>query len=109
MKNGPPKKDITIPTGISYGANITLHIVSHIITKLPPKSAEIGINTLLLLPTNIRPKCGITNPINPSSPEKLTAAPAKIDATAISTNLITPTRTSKLLAVSPPKSSKFIS
>ncbi len=75
-----------IPTGISYGANITLLSKSHSITKLPPANAAHGINILWEFPVNRLMICGIMRPTKPKSPEKLTAAPANTEAQTIIIN-----------------------
>lgn len=46
IKNGPPITDITRPTGISYGVNKHLPIVSAIKSSIDPIVNENGIKYL---------------------------------------------------------------
>ena len=70
----------TIPTGITNGAAIVLAIKSQRTTNKAPPIAEDIKSTLLSSPIICLIICGTINPINPSNPEKLTAAPASAAA-----------------------------
>ena len=63
---------VITPIGISTGAITVLLTVSHINKNIAPTTAENGINTLLLFPTNFLVMCGIIRPTKPITPQQLT-------------------------------------
>ena len=63
---------VITPIGISTGAITVLLTVSHINKNIAPTTAENGINTLLLFPTNFLVMCGIMSPTKPITPQQLT-------------------------------------
>ena len=46
MKNGPPERAVTIPTGKSMGARTVLPNESHNMMKIAPNNIEAGVKVL---------------------------------------------------------------
>ena len=103
IKNGPPITDITRPTGISYGVNKHLPIVSAIKSSIDPIVNENGIKYLWSEPIINLPIWGTIKPTK----EIMSATPvlilAKNTATADIIILCLWISTPKLLAVLSPK------
>lgn len=98
-----------MPTGSSKGANSTRASMSQTSTKEPPSKAAAGRSQRLSLPTSRRTIWGTSSPTKPSSPEKLTAAPASRAAARIAINRTRPTCSPRLAALSSPSWSTFSS
>ena len=103
-KNGAPKNDVTIPTGSSLGAIITLENVSAKVKNVPPKKIETGIRVKCLELVNFLDIWGIISPINPMTPLTETNIPVSRVEVRIIIILILCVLTPKILELSSPKS-----
>lgn len=109
MKNGPPKNDMIIPTGTSYGANSVRDNISQNKVNKLPSNAETGTSSLLSYPAINLDAWGTISPMKPSNPAKLIALPESSDESTINIKRYLDTFKPKDLAVSSPKDKMFIS
>ena len=108
MKKGPPKKDMIIPTGISYGANKMRDRISQVNVKRLPIKAQAGTSTLLSFSTISLAMWGTIRPINPNNPAKLIALPDSNEDKIKNIKRYLETLSPKDFAVSSPKARIFI-
>ncbi len=106
MKNGPPAKDKTMPSGSSNGANKIRESRSQKVSNAAPPNADDKRSMKLSSPNRRRMICGVNNPTKPNNPEKLTAAPARAAAASNNINLSNLAGRPRLCAVSCPKRSR---
>lgn len=109
MKKGPPKNDMIIPTGTSYGANKVRASISQNKANELPNKAETITSSLLSYPTINLDAWGTISPIKPNSPEKLIALPESNDDNVIKIKRYPGTFKPRDLAVSSPKDKMLMS
>lgn len=107
MKKGPPKNDMIIPTGSSYGANkVRANRSQNKVNELPNKAVTMTSNLCSYPIINLE-AWGTISPIKPNSPAKLIALPANNDDKTINIKRYPGTFKPKDLAVSSPKDRMF--
>src|SRR5205085_11518855 len=75
MKNGPPRRAVITPTGISVGAKSVRAAVSHNTRNAAPRKKDAGISVRWPGPETSRTVCGTIRPTNPMGPLNAVTAP----------------------------------